>query len=279
MLFQDVKDTFRRTGLGLALLAACWGPGSSWAAPVPGQGRDSNAVKDLTRRAEFIFRGTVQKPGAANLEVVEASARTAVVRVDEVLKAADTLDDFTGREVTVFLRQPGSVRAGDQGTFFTKVGLLGESLGVLELGRRNGSALNLKAQIASAGSQALEQDLRARVAAADLVASGRILSTRATYEEPKSGALTEHDPLWWEAVLEVRKVVKGQVTEKTVTFWFPASLDAMWAFAPKPSAGQEGTWLLHRQPVEGRGGVYAVADPRDLMSRDEQTIAESWVKP
>jgi hypothetical protein len=236
-------------------------------------------VEDLTRRAEFIFRGTVQKPGAANLEVVEANARTAVVRVDEVLKAADTLDDFTGREITVFLRQPSSMRAGDQGTFFTKVGLLGESLGVVELGRRTGSALNLKAQIASAGSQALEQDLRTRVAAADLVVSGRILSTRATYDEPKSGVLTEHDPLWWEAVLEVRKVVKGQVTEKTVTFWFPASLDVMWAFAPKPSAGQEGTWLLHRQATEDRGGVYAAVDRGDLMSRDEETISESWVKP
>jgi hypothetical protein len=279
MLLQDVKVTIRRTGIGLALLAACWMPGSSWAATAPGQGSVSNRVKDLTRRAEFVFRGTVQKPAAANLEVVEADARTAIVRVDEVLKAADTLDDFTGREVTLFLRQPDSVKAGEQRIFFTKVGLLGESLGVVELGRVTGSAASLKAQVASAGNQSLEQDLRTRLAAADLAVSGRILSTRATYAQPKSGTVTEHDPLWWEAVLEVRKVVKGQVTEKTVTFWFPSSLDVMWAFAPKPSPGQEGTWLLHSQATEGRGAVYAAVDRGDLLSRDEETITESWVKP
>jgi hypothetical protein len=278
MLLQDVKAAFRAS-LGLALLAAFCGPASSWAAPVPAQGPVSNTVKDLTRRAELVFRGTVQKPGAANLEIVEANARTAIVRVDEVLKAADTLDDFTGREITVFLRQPDSVKAGDQKIFFTRVGLVGETLGVVELGRRTGPAANLKAQVASARAQILASDLRARVTAADLVVSGRILSTRATYAEPKSGPITEHDPLWWEAVLAVRKVVKGQVTEATVTFWFPGSADAMWALVPKPSAGHEGAWLLHRQATEGGGTVYAAVDPRDLMSRDEEIIAESWVKP
>lgn len=270
--------------IGLACLAVLsWtGAGSAWAAPpsVPGApGPAVESVKELTRAAELIFRGTVQRPGAANLDIVEAGAETAIVRVDEVLAAAASVDDFTGREITVFLRQPDALRAGDQRVFFTSVGLVGETLGVLELGSVAGRPAVVKARVAAARGQILEEALRARVAAADLVISGRVLSTKATYAEVRRAPLTEHDPNWWEAVVQVRRVVRGRVTAKTVSILYPSSRDAMWAFAPKPGAGEQGTWLLHRYPVEGRGSVYAVLGPQDQMTREESRVAERWVKP
>jgi hypothetical protein len=234
-------------------------------------------VKDLTRSAEFIFRGTVQKTGAANLSLVEPNDRTAIVRVDEVLKRGGTLDDFTGQEVTVFLSE--ALKAGDQRVFFTKVQLLGESLGIEEVGRATGSVADLKAQVGNAKDELLRESLTTRLAGADLVVSGRILSLRATEAAPKSGPITEHDPLWAEAVLEIHSVLKGQVTGNTVAFWVPTSADVLWASVPRPGVGQEGTWLLHRHVPEGGAPVLAIVDPQDLLSAAEAKVAEGMVQP
>lgn len=255
------------------LLAALLLPGGLLAADPAGAG----PVKELTRSADFVFRGTVRETGAANLSIVEPNAKTAIVRVDEVLEAGGTLDDFTGREITVFLTE--GLKAGDQRVFFTSVRLLGESLGAQEVGRAEGSLPDLARQVRSAKGEIAREDLAARLAAADLVVSGRVVGTRPTYTLPKEGPATEHDPLWWEAVLEVRSVLKGQVGERTVSFWYPSSIDVMWARAPKPSVGQEGTWLLHRETPEAGAAVYAAVDPRDLLSAAEAKDAERLVNP
>lgn len=261
-----------RAGLSLVLLAAfVWGAATVSAAPV------ARSVKDLTRSSDFVFRGTVLKPGAANLSIVEPGARTAVVRVDEILKGSGTVEDFAGREVTVFLS--GGLKAGETRVFFTSVRLFGESLGVQEVGRPAGRAAGLKTQVGIAKADIARDDLAARLAAADLVVSGRVVSTQATYRTPKSGPITEHDPLWWEAVLEVKTVLHGQAPGRTVTFWYPSSLDVMWAGAPKPGAGQEGTWLLHRQVPSNGTAVLAVADPGDLLTDEEARLAEGMVIP
>ncbi|HEX4965093.1 MAG TPA: hypothetical protein VF173_30070 [Thermoanaerobaculia bacterium] len=261
-----------RAGLALALLAAVSGiAAEAAAAPV------AKPVKDLTRSAEYIFRGTVQKTGAANLSIVESDARTAVVRVDEVLKMSGTLDDFAGQEVTVFLNE--ALQAGDQRVFFTQVRLLGESLGVQEVGRAAGSVADLKAQVGSAESELLRDSLSARLAGADLAVSGRVLSLRATEAAPQNGPVTEHDPQWWEAVIEINSVLKGQVTGKTVAIWYPGSADVLWAAVPKPRVGQEGTWLLHRTVPEGGAAVFAVADAQDLLSAGEAKVAAGMVRP
>lgn len=255
-----------------ALVAAfCWGAAGTQAAA-------AKSIKDLSREAEFVFRGTIVKPGAANLSIVEPDAKTAVVRVDEVLKAADTLDDFTGREVTVFLRGR-AMKAGEQQVFFTKVGLIGESLGVQEVGRRLGRATDTKARLAAVERQIVAENLATRLKAADLAISGRVLSVRATYSGPESGVMAEHDPQWWEAVFEIKAVLQGQVLEATLPVWFPSSRDVMWAAVPKPFQGHEGTWLLHRHQTETGRSIYAILDAQDLLSAGEVKILEKMVKP
>ena len=237
----------------------------------------ADAVKDLARSADFVFRGTVRATGAANLSIVEPNATTAVVRVDEVLAVNGSLDDFTGREITVFLKEP--LTAGDQRVFFTGVQLLGESLGVEEVGRAAGAVADVTAQARTAKDELRREALAARLAAADLVVSGRVLSTKAAGSLPEDGPLTEHDPQWREAVLAVRSVLKGKVGAKTVVFWYPASLDVMWARVPKPSVGQEGTWLLHRHEAESGATVHAAIDPQDLLSADEAKVAPELSRP
>jgi hypothetical protein len=254
--------------IGLALLAA-----AVWAGPGTAQGPAADPLRELTKASELVFRGTVVKTGAANLAVVEPNDRTAVVRVEETLASAGTLDDFTGREVTVFLKD-ASARPGDQGVFFTTVALLGESLGVVEVGRRNGPAADLRAQVAAARGEIQAESVRTRLAASDLAVSGRVVSVREAGAPAPDAVLTEHDPQWREAVIEVRTVLHGQLTEKTVAVWFPGSLDVMWSRSPKLSTGHEGAWLLHRHVPEGRAAVWAVLDPQDQLSAAEARIAE-----
>lgn len=263
---------WKHVRMGLALLAAL-------GAAVPASAQAPDPVRELTRAAELVFVGTVVKTGAANLQVVEPNEKTAVVRVDETLASAGTLDDFTGREVTVFLKD-ASAKVGEQGVFFTTVGLLGETLGVVEVGRGNGRPADLRAQVASARGQLRAEEVRARVAAADLAVTGRVVSVKAAAGVgPTNGVVTEHDPQWQEAVVEVRTVLRGQFTESAVPVWFPGSLDVMWAEAPKLAAGREGAWLLHRHDAEGRGPVWAVLDPKDELTAEEARIAAEGVNP
>lgn len=261
--------------IGLALLAVLAGV-------VPGRAQTpaGDPVKGLTREAGLVFVGTVTKTGAANLEIVEPNDRTAVVRVDETLVSAGTLADFTGKDVTVFLREAGSAKAGEQSVFFTTVALLGETLGLVEVGRRTGPPADLRAQVAAARREIATEGVRARMAAADLAVSGRVLSVRAAVSAgPSGGTLSEHDPQWQEALVEVRTLLHGQLAEKTVAVWFPGSLDVMWARAPKLGVGREGAWLLHRYEPEGRGPVWAVLDPKDQLSAEEARIAGGGVNP
>ncbi len=277
---SNPRTTPWRATLFLALAALAWAPVQPGAQAQEGV-RVSKALRDLTGQADYIFRGTVVRPGSANLGLVEADDRTAVVRIDEVLKAADTLDDFTGREVTIFLRSARSVRAGDQRTFFTSVNLLAESLGVVELGRRRGNPASAGAEVREAHRQLTEQAVRTKLGRADLVVSGRVVATRPA-SAAASAPLTEHDPQWWDATLEVASVVKGKLEERTVTFRFPGSFDVMWARTPKAVVGAEGTWLLRRQAIEGaaQGSALLVAeDAGDLLSSSEAAIAERLVNP
>jgi hypothetical protein len=89
-----------------------------------------------------------------------------------------------------------------------------------------------------------------RLAAADVVVSGRVAEVRAAVPRATRGTIrapiTEHDPQWQEAVVQVTAVHKGRRVPRSIKVRFPASTDVAWARAPKLHAGQEGTFLLKR---------------------------------
>ena len=89
-----------------------------------------------------------------------------------------------------------------------------------------------------------------RFADADVVVSGRVTSVSdAAARAPRGKTqlpITEHAPLWREAVIEVTAVHKGQRVSRSVRVRFPASTDVAWAGSPKLEAGQRGTFLLKR---------------------------------
>ena len=95
--------------------------------------------------------------------------------------------------------------------------------------------------------------------------------------------MSEHDPHWQEALVEVTEVVKGLAGQRKVVVVFASSKDVLWYKAPKFQVGQHGLFTLHKQQVAGVklaaalttpapdnevAGVYTAIDHRDFQPLD-----------
>jgi hypothetical protein len=245
---------------------------------------DTN-YEQAARAAEFIFRGTVERVQATTMDEVEASERTAVVHVDQVLHAPAAFAGLEGQSITVRLSEPGSVQEQEQAVFFANGWLFGDSLAVREIHHQpvEHAPEALASRIAEARSTKAELEMQDRVARADVIVSGRISDVRppaasvAAARPPQAGPVSEHDPNWMEAVVTVENTIKGQLPSesKETVILFPSSFDVAWADAPKFHAGQEGVFLLHRQerapelaPTVAAEG-YVALNPLDVRPKDQ----------
>lgn len=91
--------------------------------------------------------------------------------------------------------------------------------------------------------------------------------------------ISEHDPIWHEAVVNVESVEKGSTGLKQVTVRFPGSNDVRWRNHPKLRPGQQGVFLLSggsvpvidaRAPLRSRaaGGARLTTTPLPLAQRE-----------
>jgi hypothetical protein len=94
----------------------------------------SESLEQQIQKSSYQFVGTVQKTNATTMPMVAATDRTVVVRVEEVLNAPKPLADYTGRDLTVQLREPASVKVGERLAFFTNGGLFELSIALVEVG-------------------------------------------------------------------------------------------------------------------------------------------------
>lgn len=245
-------------------------------------------TQSLAKDARFIFKGTVRKLKATADSRIPASPRTLVVRVDEVLEAPESLADLAGQEITVQLATAAKLSPGQQAIFYTNGWLFGDSVAVQSVAHHPlDAARPTLAAIAGPDSDPVtnlrNRDAQSRFDQADVVASGRVVSVslptgagpvaarasaaaaamgEATAEEP----LSEHAPLWRDAVVELDSVHKGGQPATRVTVRFPASTDVMWYKAPKLNVGQEGLFMLHKGELDGsqrRGVARAAAAPSE----------------
>jgi hypothetical protein len=246
--------------------------------------------------ARFVFIGTVQKLRAATMDDVPIDERTAIVRVDEVILAPEALAHYAGHDITVHVGGRKRLQAGQQARFSTNPWLFGDSIAVESIDQED--VRRTAVRDLNEGSHPIRQladrDVQSRFADADLVVSGRVASVRvpsdviATRSARARGApapvprISEHDPDWRIADIQVDEVHKGTLPQDTVSVRFPASTDVMWHDAPKFQAGQEGFFLLHR-PSDGaskasREREAALKDTGDyvvLRPTDFQPLAEA----
>jgi len=251
--------------------------------------------EELAQQARFIFRGTVVRSNAATMASVPVTAQTAVVRVDEVVQAPPALGGYVGREITVQLAGRQKVKDGQQAVFYTNGWLYGESLAVRAVGHL--PVPRAQPTLAAASPEPARnlrtRDLKERISTADVIITGKVASVGvpraeaggavALAEESETrGPISEHDPQWREAVIQVEAVEKGSPATQNLVVRFPSSTDVRWFRSPKFEAGQEGVFMLQKTDVPASafarnaapGGEveqdsYTATDPVDVVSKEQ----------
>jgi hypothetical protein len=227
--------------------------------------------EELAKRAKFVFHGRIRKLKASNMRVAPVSDQTAIVTVVDIVHAPPALEHYVGQDITVEMSEPGH-HAGDELLFFANGWLFGEGVAVESIAEEGTEhARKLAVLDSAAPSERLGQrELEERVDDSDLVVEGRVSSVRlpgkpsgaaAAAAATRTRPLSEHDPQWREAVIDVSDVHKGAHKGKQLVVTFPASEDVRWYRAPKFTPGQRGIWMLKRGPEPGgpAEGVRAAA--------------------
>lgn len=248
----------------------------------------------LVKQSDIIFIGTVSKLGAVAAPEVPASPRTVVVRVDTVLEKPGAVSLATGDSVTVETARAGSLKEGTQATFYTTGWIFGEGVAVREVGHELGHspvvAADQAAAVRRARLEVIDADLKAHIQKAAMVVSGRVEQVRpaeltAAPSHPKR--ISEHDPQWQEAIIQVQDAIKGAQPGEQVVVRFPGSHDVAWVESPRFSAGQEGTFLLHvdsttgspRAMLAGRSvPAYTALHKVDVLTEADATRVRALMK-
>ncbi len=218
------------------------------------------SVQDLTNESSFVFEGAVRRMGAVTTTGIEATPEMAVVHITKVLKGPSVLSGFNGKEITVQLHQHEAVHEGLRAVFFTNGLHFGEGLVVREVGRLKAGEPGLEREVHEAMERASDDKLLERLETAEIVVSGVAIEIR-PYEPPtrERHPVSEHDPEWWECVIKVETVEKGEVKTKEksktaareVVTLFAHSIDIVWYHSPKFEKGSRGIWLMHRIELQG----------------------------
>jgi len=241
----------------------------------------------------FVFKGTIKKLKSATMKDVPVSDRTAIVRVDQIIEAPPGLADYNGQDITVQLSGRTKVSVGQELIFHTISWMYGESIAVQAISQEPVKSSHT-AMLAAADDPAdlhAYRQTRERFDHADLVVSGKVVAVRlpaakapglqvtsaAASDQIPGGPVSEHDPKWREAVVEVDDVHKGVHKKKQVVVRFPASSDVMWYGAPKFHPGQQGYFMLHKTEVEkpkrrqtrkrAKAAVASDAEPEEVTKK------------
>jgi hypothetical protein len=260
------------------------------------QGTGSQAA--LVQQSSIIFAGTVSQLGATSFADVPKSAQTIVVRVESVLKKPAAVSLKKGDNVTVEVKDPGAFRPGMEATFYTDGWIFGSGVAVKELshamrpsgGKRGGAGAEEKV-LGQIEEQISDQELEQRLASADFVVIAKVTDVR-PWTAPDVASVphrvTEHDPDWHDAVIQIESVLKGPKPKKhKLVVRFPQCNDVAWEHAPKFEKHQEGIFFLMKDEVSGAPiallegtevNAYTCLRPGDWLPKSDQARVRSLLK-
>ena len=212
-------------------------------------------VSKYTTESAFIFVGKVVKLKAATMEGL-AAENTAIVQVERVISAPDIFTTMGGHQITVRFKKASDIKKGASLTFFTNGWIFGESVAVDVVGTAEETGGNVTASLVrSASVSSKDSVLRERFESAELVVAGRVTEMAKSDKGPTY--ISEHDPNWHEATIDIDEVVKGKKDIKQVKMLFPNSDDVRWHKIGKYAPGQQGVWLLHPGQQQDTKGIPA----------------------
>lgn len=246
-------------------------------------------------KSDIVFLGTVAQKGAVSFAGVPQSLSTMVVTVDRILDQPSPVTLLAGDTVTVHVQSPGDFALGSQATFYTQAWIFGTGVAVREVGHEPAGQATALGQeqdsVAQLRQNVQDERLRARIAAADMVVVGRVVSvgpsTVATFL-PTPRPITEHDANWQEAAIRVESAVKGAEAGQQVVVRFPGSMDIAWVDAPRFVEGQEGVFICTRDQVTGAAmamlagsqvPAYTALDSMDVLSPDQEARVRALANP
>jgi hypothetical protein len=230
-------------------------------------------VAKLAHKAAFVFVGKVLKLKAATMDGLAAD-NTAVVQVERVLSAPEIFRAIVGHELTVRVGKAAAksveLTRGARKTFFANGWIFGASLAVDLVGVSDEIDADVMSTMVNAAHSAVKDaTLRARLDSAEIGVAGTV--TKVVRSAPTTTRISEHDPDWHEATVDVDEVVKGKKGVKQVTVLFPQSDDTRWHTVRKYKVGQQGVFILQGQSKASREGVpgkqqAAVPEGADLFT-------------
>ncbi len=246
-------------------------------------------VEDLAQQAPLIFEGTIVSIGTSTMATFAATGDTAVVRVDEIVRAPNVLRSQAGREITIQLRPKVKTSAGDQALFFAEGLMYGDGLAVRELGRKplTKATNGARSRVDTVMAAQPDARLRTRVASAALVVTGRVAATAPIAPDVRL-PISEHDPEWRRATVDIEGVEKGGHDASSVQVTFASSRDVAWYEAPKLREGDRGVFLLHRSEAVSAVGAaardltandFVVLDPLDFQPVNQRDRIQALARP
>jgi hypothetical protein len=217
----------------------------------------------------FVFVGKVIKTKAATMEELSAD-NTAIVQVDRVISAPDIFTSLGGHQITARFKTPAEMKKGATMTFFSNGWIFGKSVAVDVVGTAQGTRSQAAAALVrSAAVSSNDSMLRARLDSAEMAVVGHVVGVAKSEKGPSH--ISEHDPNWHEATIDVDEVVKGKKSVKQVTVLFPNSDDVRWHKVIKYLPGQQGIWLLQPGQKQDPNGIppkvlAAIPAGRDVLT-------------
>jgi hypothetical protein len=252
-------------------------------------------ILSAARSAPFVFFATVRQPGGSQVEMLESEEYpTAVVRVDEVISAPEAVGDLTGREITVRLSDPRTLRRGSRYLFAATSLHYGDQIAVTEVGHLPvGRRVERQVREALLNEKLrhFDEALEDRLRLSSTIVYGVVLRVEPIPPEARGPAdtLGEAAPGFRAAVLKAWRTLKGRPDEEPhVIFPFPRT--QKWSEVPLFVEGEEGVWIL--QAARGQtlaagsvkvpdvAGGFTALDPLDfqapgLLGRIEVLLAAS----
>ena len=185
------------------------------------------------------------------------------------------------------LKDPGQLREGQTATFYARGWIVGEGVALREMGHRSRQAASTM-QSDMQMQEKLNAEIRSRIETADVVAVGKVTAVQAlSVAAPSQKFITEHDPDWREAVIEVESGLKGVRSGEKIVVRFPSSDDVAWYEVPKFKQGQTGVFFLQVDKVTGlkqamvsgrETDTYVVQKPFDVLPKEETERIRSLMR-
>lgn len=243
----------------------------------------------------IVFVGTVDAVGAVTLPNLAVSPNTSVVAVERVVRKPEAIALDPGDKVTVVTEGVAPVQKGVRALFLTDGWIFGTSLAVRVVSWEPVAAASPTAvaaqdtKVMAEMQAAADKGVKAAIANADIIVVGRVTKVQppsVAALAPSRQLISEHNPDWQEAVINVQSTLKGSPDMKEVVVRFPASRDVMWAGYPKFKEGQEGTFLLQRDRVSAAPtamlnsksvNAYVATSPNDVLSSADAAKIKSLI--